>query len=121
MERVRYIYRLKPGAGPEYDLAHASVPAEILNLIAEAGISNYTIWRHDDIVVSEFDTKLGFEETKQLLAASMVQRNWTARLAHLFLKIDADGDPLWLEQVFRYDGDLSDRPPLPIEKKLSDS
>lgn len=67
--------------------------------------------------MSEFDTKLRFEETKQLLASSMVQRNWTARLAHLFLKIDADGDPLWLEQVFRYDGDLSDRPPLPIEKK----
>ena len=117
MERIRYIYRLKPGAGPEYDLAHASVPADILNLIAEAGISNYTIWRHEDIIVSEFDTKRGFEETKQLLAASMVQRNWTARLAHLFLKIDADGDPLWLQQVFRYDGDLYDRNPVTNQEK----
>lgn len=101
--RIRYIYRLKPGAGPQYDQAHTNVPEALLSLIREAGISNYTIWRHEEIVVCEFDTRLGFEHTQSLLASSAVQQEWTAQLRHLFEQIDDNGEPLWLTEVFRLD------------------
>ena len=103
-ERIRYIYRLNPGAGPEYDEFHTRVPGELLQLIRDAGISNYTVWRHEEIVVCEFDTSLGFERTRAILAASPVQKAWTAQLLHLFDKIDQeDGQPQWLEEMFRLD------------------
>ena len=103
-ERVRYIYRLKAGAGHEYDTAHARVPEELLDLLSEAGISDYTIWRHEEIVVCEFHSAIGFENSHRVLSASDVQRRWTRTLTHLFEKIEDNGQPLWLRQVFRFDG-----------------
>lgn len=102
-ERVRYIYRLKPGAGEEYDRVHLNVAPELLTLISEVGITNYTIWRHEEIVVCEFDAAQGFEKTSKLLAASAAQQAWTAKILHLFDQIDANGEPLWLREVFRLD------------------
>lgn len=104
-QRVRYLYRLKPDAGPEYDQLHNDVPMKLLELISAAGISNYTIWRHEDIVVCEFDTVLGFEKSAAILDASPVQAHWTAKLGHLFQQIDDGGAPLWLKEVFRFDGE----------------
>ncbi len=101
-ERVRYIYRLKPGAGPEYDREHAHVPSDLLNLISDVGITNYTIWRYEEIVVCEYDAAEGFTKTSELLATSAIQKEWTAKILHLFEKIDADGEPLWLREVFRF-------------------
>jgi L-rhamnose mutarotase len=103
-ERVRYIYRLKAGAGHEYDTAHARVPEELLDLLSEAGISDYTIWRHEEIVVCEFRSAIGFENSHRVLSSSDVQTRWTNSLTHLFEKIEDYGQPLWLRQVFRFDG-----------------
>jgi L-rhamnose mutarotase len=103
-ERVRYIYRLKAGAGHEYDTAHAHVPEELLNLLSDAGISDYTIWRHEEILVCEFQSAIGFENSHQILSASDVQKRWTESLNHLFEKIEDNGEPLWLRQVFRFEG-----------------
>lgn len=101
--RVRYIYRLKPGAGDEYDEIHKNVPDDLLELIRDAGIYNYTIWRHEEIVVCEFDTRHGFETSKLILSTSDAQREWTALLSELFEKIEQDGEPLWLTEVFHFD------------------
>jgi len=102
-ERVRFIYRLQTGAGPEYDEAHAQIPESLRQLIADAGIFNYSIWRHEEIVVCEFDTALGFKKTRDILSGHPVQQAWTARLGHLFRNIEANGEPLWLHEVFRVD------------------
>ena len=100
---VLFIYRLKPGAGPEYDRRHAAVWPELIAKIAEAGIEDYQIWRHEEIVVSRMRTRAGFPAARALLAASDIQRAWTASLAHLFAEIEThDGDPLWLDEVFRF-------------------
>jgi L-rhamnose mutarotase len=103
-ERVRFIYRLKPGAGDEYDRAHVLVPEELLDLLTDAGISDYTIWRHEEILVCEFHSALGMGNSGRVLAASGVQRRWTESLNHLFEKIEENGEPLWLRQVFRFEG-----------------
>jgi len=50
-EPFLYIYRLKDGAGPEYDRRHADVWPAMLELLMEAGIDDYQIWRHEEIVV----------------------------------------------------------------------
>lgn len=98
-----FIYRLKPGAGPEYDRMHAAVWPEIRALIDEAGIYDYEIWRHDEIVVSRLRTREGYDHAAAVTAASEVQARWTAALSHLFERIeDENGEPLWLERVFSH-------------------
>lgn len=102
-ERVRYIYRLKPGAGTAYDDFHARVPNDLLELITSVGIRDYTIWRHEEIVVCEFEATLGYRATVDALAESPVQDEWTRKMMPLFDSIDRDGEPLWLREVFRLD------------------
>lgn len=101
-EPVLFIYRLKPGAGPEYDRRHAAVWPDLLAKIAEAGIEDYQIWRHAEIVVSRMRTRAGIRAANAVLAASDIQRAWTASLADLFAEITTPaGEPLWLDEVFR--------------------
>lgn len=98
-----YIYRLKPGMGAVYDERHRAVWPEILALIDEAGIYDYQIWRHEEIVVCRMRTRLGFQEAAAITAASDVQQRWTAALADVFEAIaDANGQSLWLTEVFAH-------------------
>lgn len=102
-EAVLFIYRLKPGMGPEYDRAHRAVWSEILDLIDEAGIYDYQIWRHGDLVVSRMRTRHGYDHARAVTGASAVQKRWTESLDHVFADItDGAGEPLWLEEVFRH-------------------
>ena len=102
-ERVRFIYRLQPGAGSTYDQLHRQVPDDLLRLIKSVGIRDYTIWRHEEIVVCEFEATQGYRATAEALAASDVQKDWTSQLWSLFKSVDRDGEPLWLREVFRLD------------------
>lgn len=98
-----FIYRLKPGMGPEYDRAHQNVWPEIYALLDEAGIYDYRIWRRGDLVVSQMRTRNGFDHANAITSASDVQARWTASLGHVFDEIvDSSGNPLWLDLVFSH-------------------
>jgi len=102
-ERCLYIYRLRPGMGAVYDERHRAVWPEMLAEIDAAGIYDYRIWRHEEIVVCALRTRDGFDATTARLAASEIQRRWTESLAGVFDEIaDAGGGPLWLHQVFAH-------------------
>lgn len=101
-EPVLFLYRLKPGAGPEYDRWHAEVWPELLAEIEAAGFEDYQIWRHEEIVVSRLRGRDGYRAAEAIMQASAIQKRWTATLAHLFESYEtSDGEPLWLDEVFR--------------------
>ena len=103
-EPFLYIYRLKLGAGPEYDRRHANVWPELLKILTTAGISDYQIWRHEEIVVCRLRARNGFIKATAILSSSEVQQKWSASLADLFESVvDTEGQPLWLNEVFRFD------------------
>jgi len=98
-----YIYRLEPGMGPVYDERHRAVWQEVVALIDQAGIYDYRIWRHEEIVVCSMRTRSDFEAAAAITAASEIQRRWTASLADAFAVIgDEAGRPLWLTEVFAH-------------------
>lgn len=102
-EAVLFIYRLKPGMGPDYERAHRAVWPEILDLIDQAGIYDYQIWRHGDLVVSRMRTREGYDHAAAVTGASEVQARWTQSMSHIFADTaDADGEPLWLDEVFSH-------------------
>src|SRR5438270_13466344 len=51
MQRVAFLLRLKPGAGPAYDRAHQQVWPEMLALLKRSGISDYSIFRRDELLL----------------------------------------------------------------------
>ncbi|MBB4053641.1 L-rhamnose mutarotase [Devosia subaequoris] len=100
---VMYLYRLKPGMGEEYDRLHRAVWPEMLDLIDQAGIYDYQIWRHEEIVIVRLRTQHSFEQAAATTAASPIQARWTAYMGHVFAQTEAaDGQPLWLNEVFSY-------------------
>jgi L-rhamnose mutarotase len=102
-QAVLFIYRLKPGMGLDYDRAHQAVWPEILELIDRAGIYDYQIWRHGDLVVSRMRTLDGYDHAAAVTKASAAQKRWTESMSHIFADIaDADGEPLWLDEVFSH-------------------
>ncbi|WP_308797531.1 L-rhamnose mutarotase [Agromyces silvae] len=99
---VRYLYRLRPGAGPEYDRRHREVWPELTALLRAEGVHDYEIFRHEEIVVCSLRTREPFGETMARLAAHDVQRAWTEALGDLFEAVaDEEGRPLYLTRVFR--------------------
>jgi L-rhamnose mutarotase len=102
-EAILFVYRLKPGMGPDYDEAHKAVWPEIRELIDKAGIYDYQIWRCGDLVVSRMRTRQGYAHAAAVTGASAVQKAWTDSIRHIFVDMaDADGAPLWLEEVFSH-------------------
>ncbi|WP_422372934.1 L-rhamnose mutarotase [Hoeflea sp.] len=102
-EPLVFLYRLKPGMGPDYDRAHQSVWPEIIALLDEAGFYDYRIWRRGDLVVSSVRTRRGYSHAARVTAASAIQARWTASLSHVFEDIaDDSGEPLWLDPIFSH-------------------
>ena len=62
MQRIAFLLRLKPGMGPEYDKSHSAVWPEMLDLLKRAGISEYSIFRRNELlfltmhIEDDFDT-----------------------------------------------------------------
>lgn len=78
---------------------------ELRDLLADVGVHDYSIWRSGDIVVCSLRTRDSYDDTVAALAASDVQARWSASLSELFERVtDESGQPLWLEEVFRWEG-----------------
>ncbi|MFY1701913.1 L-rhamnose mutarotase [Micromonospora sp. WMMA1923] len=100
-----YLYRLRPGAEAEYERRHAEVWPELLALLDDAGLYDYTIYRHGLLLICVLRTRWGFDHASRVTGDAEVQARWTASLAHLFAEIaDADGAPLWAYPVFHHAG-----------------
>ena len=55
MERYGMVNRIRPGRGEEYRKYHAEVWPEVLQMIRECNIANYSIYSKDDLLFSYFE------------------------------------------------------------------
>lgn len=97
------LYRLQPGAGPEYDRRHSQVPADVHASLCAQGVWDYSIFRRGDLVVSVLRDRP--EATPLDPVHLAAQAAWSESLADLFESIaDPAGRPLTAHRVFRLDG-----------------
>ena len=83
MKRVAFLLRLKPGAGPGYDEAHKAVWPEMLDLLKRAGISEYSIFRRDELLVLTMHVE-DFEATWSRIENDPVNLRWQQAMAEFF-------------------------------------
>lgn len=88
MERVAFLLRLKPGAGPAYDEAHKQVWPEMLRLLKIAGISEYSIFRRDELLFLTMQVEPDFETVWAKIEADPVNTRWQEAMGAYFAPLE---------------------------------
>ena len=84
MQRVAFLLRLKPGAGPEYDTAHRHVWPEMLDLLKRSGVSEYSIFRRDEVLFLTMRVDVDFETTWTKIESDPVNTRWQQAMGAYF-------------------------------------
>lgn len=87
MQRVAFQLKLRKGAAEAYDAAHRAVWPEMLALLSNAGVREYSIYRRDELLILCMQVE-DFERTWSLIDASPVNQRWQAAMAPYFEPIE---------------------------------
>ncbi len=102
LKRYAFMLRLKPGAAEAYEKAHRAVWPELLELLKSAGISEYSIYRRDELLILTLRA-VDFEATWSKIDNHPVNLRWQQVMAPLFAPMEGlragERFPM-LEEVF---------------------
>lgn len=99
-QRSAFVLHVKPGKIDEYVEAHAHVWPDMLQALRDAGIRNYTIFRHGNEMFGYFEAD-DLEAAGASLASQAVNGRWQDAMAELLDERVPDEGPPALEEVFR--------------------
>lgn len=88
---MKYVntFALRAGTQTEYKRRHDEIWPEMLALIEQAGLQNYSIWNRDTQLIEYFETE-DLERAGRVLAASPVKARWDRYMADILVQ-NADG------------------------------
>lgn len=104
MERLAFKMKLKPGCQEEYRRRHAQVWPEILQLLKETGVSDYSIFLDEETDILFAVQKVSGESNSQQLGHVEVQQRWWSYMADI-MEVNPDDSPISipLSEVFHAD------------------
>lgn len=103
MERMAWKGKIKPGCKEEYIHRHQEIWPEMVTVLKEAGICNYTIFANGDELFGYYECEKGIAFAEKTQAQSPVVDRWNAYMADI-LELEMDpqtGAQPKLEPVFR--------------------
>ena len=105
MERMAWKGRIKPGCKGEYVRRHKEIWPELVQLLKDAGICNYTIYNVGEELFGYYECEKGVSFAEKTQAESPVVDRWNAYMKDILeLEMDPEtGAQPKLEQVFRLD------------------
>jgi L-rhamnose mutarotase len=101
-QRSAFVLDVRPEHVEEYVRTHQKVWPEMLEAIRNAGIRNYTIFRHGNQMFGYFEAD-DLEAAARYLAEHEVSARWQDAMAELLEERVPAGGPTPLEEVFRLD------------------
>lgn len=78
MERYAWQATIKPGMHEEYKRRHDEIWPELVTLLKEAGIENYSIWNVGDLLFGYYECRKGKDYAAKVQAESPVVDRWNA-------------------------------------------
>jgi L-rhamnose mutarotase len=84
MQRAAFILRLRPGAGEDYDEAHAAVWPDMLALLKRAGVSEYSIFRRDELLFLYLHVDPDFDTVWTRIEGDPVNARWQQAMSAYF-------------------------------------
>jgi L-rhamnose mutarotase len=88
MAQYTWVLEVRPGYEEEYKRRHDEIWPEMVETLREAGISNYSIFRHGLTLFGYFETE-DLEQTIERLGNSEVNQRWGEWMAPI-MKVEAD-------------------------------
>ena len=88
MAHYAWVLEVRPGYEEEYVRRHDEIWPEMVEALREAGISNYSIFRHGLTLFGYFETD-DIERTQSHLAESETNRRWSKWMAPI-MKVEVD-------------------------------
>jgi L-rhamnose mutarotase len=101
-QRSAFVLDVHPERVEEYVRTHQEVWPEMLEAIRNAGVRNYTIFRHGNQMFGYFEAD-DLEAAARYLAEQEVSARWQDAMAELLEQRVPAGGPPPLEEVFRLD------------------
>jgi L-rhamnose mutarotase len=102
MARVAWTGRLRPDKIQEYEVAHANVWPEMRQMIKDAGVRNYSIYRFQDRLFGYYECD-DPEAARAYQASAEVTTRWNAAMAPLFAEEVATEGLITMPEIFRLD------------------
>jgi L-rhamnose mutarotase len=84
--RYAFMLHLRPGTADAYEAAHRTVWPEMLALLKEAGISEYSIYRRDELLILALRAD-DFDATWSRIENHPVNLRWQAAMQPYFAPI----------------------------------
>jgi len=85
MQRIAFLLRLKEGKGPEYDKSHSAVWPEMLDLLKRSGISEYSIFRRDELLFLYMHIEGDFDAMWEKIDQDPVNLRWQKAMSAYFV------------------------------------
>jgi L-rhamnose mutarotase len=101
-QRAAFVLRVRPGKLEDSIEAHRHVWPELLAALQDAGIRNYTIFRHGSEMFGYFESD-DLEAAAAYMAAQEVNTRWQDAMADLLEERVPGAGPAALEEIFRLD------------------
>jgi L-rhamnose mutarotase len=101
-QRTAFVLSVRPDKIDQYIQAHKEVWPEMLGALREAGIRNYTIFRHGNEMFGYFEAD-DLDAAANHLERQQISTRWQDAMAELLDQRVPDGGPPALEEVFRLD------------------
>ncbi|HET7213721.1 MAG TPA: L-rhamnose mutarotase [Terriglobia bacterium] len=107
MKRYGQVIRLQPGAREKYVRYHANVWPEVLRMIHECNIRNYSIFLKDDTLYAYFEyVGDDFDADMKKMAADPKTQEWWAIMGPMQQPVETRKKGEWwanMEEVFHTD------------------
>ena len=85
--RYAFMLRLRPGTAQAYEAAHREVWPELLALLKDAGVTEYSIYRRDELLILTLRCN-DFETTWSRIDKHPVNLRWQAAMAPYFFPVE---------------------------------
>lgn len=105
MEKYAWSARIVPGMKEEYKRRHDEIWPELVALLKEAGICNYTIWNVGDTLFGYYECERGVDFAAKTQSESPIVAKWDEYMKDvLIMEMDpVTGAQPRLECVFNLD------------------
>jgi len=86
--RQCFVLHLRPGQASRYDELHRTMPSAVAHELAAAGFCNYTLFRHEELVIGYAEGVDDILDALAVVGRSEPFRQWAADFTGVFLNRD---------------------------------
>ena len=100
-EKYGWKAKILPGKKEEYVKRHNNIWPELVKLLKEAGIANYSIWIVDNDVFGYYECEKGIEYAAKMQAGSEIVDKWNEYMKDVMdMTLGDNGAQPLMEKVF---------------------